>query len=111
MERRLHARKIIDSEVIVYLYFAGQRIGQCSAFNLSTGGVFLNTEAFDMPVDTPLDLLFTVDASSSSVIRLYRISAVVAHRVGDGVGVKFRNNRPPLLQTLDSEQRLKPRDW
>jgi hypothetical protein len=89
MERRTHIRKVIDSDLTVYLYFSGQRIGQCSAYNLSTGGVFLNTAEFDLPLDTPLDLLFTVDTSSSNVVRLHRISALVAHRIDTGVGMRF----------------------
>lgn len=100
MERRAHTRKTVDADVTVYLYFAGQRIGYAQACDLSAGGVFLVTKSLELPIDTPLELVFTIDAPASSVVRLYRISAVVTHRFEDGVGVRFCSGR-------DACQRLK----
>ena len=102
MERRAHTRKIVDADVTVYLYFAGQRIGHAQAYDLSAGGVFLVTNNLELPIDTPLNLVFTIDAPASSVVKLYRISSVVAHKYEDGVGVRFCSNR-------DAYQRVKER--
>lgn len=93
MERRAHARKVVDANVTVYLYFAGQRIGHARACALSAGGVFLVTKSLELFIDTPLELVFTIDAPASSVVRLYRISAVVARKFEDGVGVRFCSRR------------------
>jgi hypothetical protein len=112
MERRSHIRKPTDSNLTVYLYFAGRRIGQCSAHNLSVGGVFLKTELFDLAQDTPLDLLFTIDKSSSNIVRLYRIPAVVARSVDEGFGIRFCNqNKLSPPQYLKISSRHKSQDW
>ncbi len=102
MERRAHTRKVVDAAVTVYLYFAGTRIGHAQAHDLSAGGVFLVTNSLELPIDTPLDLVFTIDAPASSVVKLYRISAVVTHIFEDGAGVRFCSSR-------DACQRAKKR--
>ncbi len=102
MERRAHTRKAVNADVTVYLYFAGQRIGHAQACDLSAGGVFLLADDLELPIDSPLELVFTIDAPASTVIRLYRISAVVAHKFEEGVGVRFCSGR-------DACQRVKQR--
>lgn len=112
MERRTHIRKSIDSNLTVYLYFSGRRIGQCSAHNLSMGGVFLKTELFHLAEDAPLDLLFTIDKSSSNIVRLYRTPAAVAHSAEEGFGIRFCNqNKLSPSQYLNISSRNKSQDW
>lgn len=94
MERRLRPRKPVD--VNVYLSYAGQRVGRCSASNLSSGGVFLRTSGLDLPKHTPLDLFFALGNKSSNVVRLHRVSAIVARAVPGGVGMMFCGNNQRL---------------
>jgi hypothetical protein len=92
MERRLHSRKTIKADVVVYLSYDGQRLGRYRPGNLGAGGVFLNA-AKNLPAATPLDLLFVLGSTVSNVVRLHRFSAVTAYSTANGMGMRFRKDK------------------
>lgn len=104
MERRSYPRKTVDADVVVYLQYQGRRIGDFKPVNLSSGGVLLETGATDLPRATPLDLLFALSSSSSNVVRLHRLSAVVAYAGEEGVGMTFCGNAKRLRRRRFSDQ-------
>jgi hypothetical protein len=87
-------------------------VGRCGAINLSSGGVFLQTAGMDLPKHTPLDLFFALGNKSSNVVRLHRVSAIVARAVPGGVGMMFcgNSNTRQRRHRPDSLPRLNPKE-
>lgn len=90
MERRTSERKLV--EVSVYLSDTGYRIAHCMASDISDAGVYLKTNPLYLPRNRRLNLTFALHLKASNVVRLRRLSAVVAHTREDGVGLKFCAN-------------------
>ncbi|HFD80999.1 MAG TPA: PilZ domain-containing protein [Gammaproteobacteria bacterium] len=91
MERRLSKRKPVDVEV--YLSDGGQPLGRFTASDISGDGVYLKANPLDLPRGKPLSLLFALSMEASNVVRLHRVSAVVARSENDGVGMRFCRKR------------------
>ncbi len=91
MERRMSARKAVD--LSVYLSRPGQGPARCMASDISDAGVFLRTHPLDLPRNVRLNLMFALHIGSSNLVRLHRVSAVVARTGSDGVGMVFCRSR------------------
>lgn len=86
-ERRTNRRK--RTSVKVYLTSRENPIQRFVARNLSTGGLFLEMERLEVPVNTTFTVFVTVAEPDSSVIRVHPLASRVIHWAPDGVGLKF----------------------
>jgi hypothetical protein len=87
MERRLCKRT--PSRVRVFLSSQGRQVGRCTATNISASGVFLNANPVLIPAHERVTLMFALKLSSSNLVRLRRVAAIVVRSEGGGVGMKF----------------------
>lgn len=91
MERRLLERNKISTTV--YVAAPGAKTIRCRATNLSTMGVFLQTNALGLPAGTVVNLVFAVDLGNT--VRLHRRKAVVTHVADRGAGLMMQG-RPRI---------------
>lgn len=102
VERRLSARKPVD--LSVYLSYPGQPRARCLASDISDAGVFLRINPLDLPRNVRVQLMFALHIRSTNLVRLHRISAMVARTGAEGVGMVFCESRMPRV----SERRRQP---
>jgi hypothetical protein len=86
-ERRSNRRK--RTSVNVYLTSRENPIRRFVARNLSMGGLFLEMERLEVPVNTTFTVFVTVAEPDSTVIRVHPLASRVIHWAPDGVGLKF----------------------
>ncbi len=86
-ERRSNRRK--TTSVKVYLTSRESPIRRFVARNLSTGGLFLEMERLEVPVNSTFTVFVTVASPDTSVIRVHPLASRVIHWAPDGVGLKF----------------------
>ncbi len=91
MERRISKRKFID--VKVYVSLPGRSAMRCAASDISDTGVFLKANPLYLPRRKRLNLVFALRIKSSNVIRMRKVSAVVARSESGGVGMEFCINK------------------
>ncbi len=93
MERRLRTRYATRADV--YVARPGMRLQRCIGVNLSSDGVFLQTDSLCLPRDAIVDLIFVV--TLGKVVKLHRRAAVVAHSSRSGAGLYIYRNfaQPP----------------
>ena len=87
MERRCCNRKSVV--VSVYLSDADSRLSRCTATDISANGIFLKTNPLFIPRHKCLKLMFALRVSSSNLVRLRRVTAIVTRAQQDGVGMRF----------------------
>ncbi|MCH9698185.1 MAG: PilZ domain-containing protein [Gammaproteobacteria bacterium] len=86
-ERRANRRK--KTAVNVYITSRENPIKRFVARNLSIGGLFLEMERLEVPVNTTFTVFVTVAEPDTSVIRVHPLASRVIHWAPDGVGLKF----------------------
>jgi hypothetical protein len=87
MERRCCNRKSVV--VSVYLSDGDSRLSRCTATDISANGIFLKTNPLFVPRHKCLKLMFALHVSSSNLVRLRRVTAIVTRSQQDGVGMRF----------------------
>jgi hypothetical protein len=87
MERRTSERKRVAA--IVYLCVRGQRFQRCKAYNLSAGGVFVETTPLALRRGRKVQLVFVL--AVGGVIKLHRLPAVVARVSRNGAGMLLQS--------------------
>jgi hypothetical protein len=91
VERRLSARKPVD--LSVYLSCPGRGLARCMASDISDAGIFIKTSPLDLPRNVRLELMFALHIRSTNLVRLHRVTAMVARSESDGVGMIFCESR------------------
>jgi len=99
-ERRSNRRK--KTSVNVYLTSRDNPIRRFVARNLSVGGLFLEMERLEVPVNTTFTVFVTVAEPGSSVIRVHPLASRVIHWAPDGVGLKFCKKPRHMARQSDS---------
>ena len=94
MERRKSERKYVN--VSVYVSLPGHPAMWCTARDISNAGIFLKTNPVYVARQKKIGLVFALRKKSSNVVRMHRVSAMVARTVANGVGMVFcgRHNQP-----------------
>lgn len=95
-ERRSNRRK--TTSVKVYLTSRENPIRRFVARNLSMGGLFLEMERLEVPVNSTFTVFVTVTNPDTSVIRVHPLASRVIHWAPDGVGLKFCKKPRHLAQ-------------
>lgn len=91
MERRISPRSSVS--LTVYLYMPGGKYRhRCKARNLSSRGLFIETELQNIPDNRPLMMFITTQKTNDSVIRLHRMLARVVRHTSGGVAMMFWRN-------------------
>lgn len=86
MEKRWSERKSLQVDVDVYQL--GELLGSCFSSDIGLGGAFLTVgDAFDMPKDSGIELVFNLSAGGQST--RHKINARVTRTAQGGVGLKF----------------------
>jgi hypothetical protein len=87
MERRLDLRH--RAKTTVYLACPGIPGRRCVAKNVSSNGVFVETETIDLLEGTPVELIFAVNLGQ--ITRIHRRKAIIAHVSENGAGLRMRS--------------------
>jgi hypothetical protein len=87
MERRSCNRKSV--EVSVYLSDGNSGLSRCTVTDISANGIFIKTNPLCIPRHKCLKLMFALRVSSSNLVRLRRVTAIVTRSQQDGVGMRF----------------------
>jgi hypothetical protein len=87
MEKRISIRKPIS--VTVYMAAHG-RYRRCRAKDISTTGVFIETDALSVTKGMAVELVFVL--AGDSIIRVHRLPAVVARTARSGAGMLLRKS-------------------
>lgn len=87
MERRTGTRKHIS--VSAYVTWPGRRI-RCRASDISTTGVFVEMEGLPVLPGTAVQVVFVL--ARGEVVKLHRVSAVVARVSREGAGMRLYAN-------------------
>jgi hypothetical protein len=93
VERRLSARKHVD--LSVYVSCPGQAPARCLASDISDAGVFLRTRPLNLPRNVRVHLMFALHIRATNLVRLHRVSAMLARTGADGIGMAFCESRLP----------------
>ncbi len=99
-ERRSNRRK--KTSVNVYLTSRENPIRRFVARNLSIGGLFLEMERLEVPVNTTFTVFVTVAEPDTSVIRVHPLASRVIHWAPDGVGLKFCKKPRQIAKSSES---------
>ena len=86
IDRRRNSRK--RSEAKVYLSWSGQEPYRCQVRDLSVTGAFVEVGPLRIPEDKNIKLVFVL--TFGSLVKTYRLSAVVVHRSEIGLGLMFQ---------------------
>lgn len=92
VDRRFSARHPIDLKV--HIRYRKRRLQCALARNLSAEGMYLDVQSVTLPSGTLVKLELDCDGDELLV------PAVVVHRHGTGIGVRFRDPKPELLEAL-----------
>jgi hypothetical protein len=87
IEHRWSERKPIAMEVHLYHPSAGEVMARTR--DVSLEGMFVETNATDLPVNTELEVAFTTFGKNGP--EQHRVSAYVVHRNEAGVGLMLRH--------------------
>jgi hypothetical protein len=90
VERRHYPRRH-SGETRVYLYAYGESLQPCKVRDISSAGIFIETDTF-LPLALPVELAFTC-LYTRNIVRIYRRSAYVARASEDGVAMRFFDRR------------------
>jgi c-di-GMP-binding flagellar brake protein YcgR len=96
MENRWVQRQPTDCEVILETPEAGQI--RARARNISLGGMFLVTDTETPPIESLVDLDFTLLNADLAVH--HHLPGQVVHTSGEGVGVMFCDFNPATLSSM-----------
>lgn len=99
-ERRSNRRK--KTSVNVYLTSRDNPTRRFVARNLSVGGLFLEMERLEVPVNTTFTVFVTVAEPDTSVIRVHPLASRVIHWAPDGVGLKFCKKPRQIARNTES---------
>jgi hypothetical protein len=90
MERRQSIRKRAPGNT-VYLYYRGKRLHRCKTSDISTRGVFVETDSLAVPLGAVVQLVFIIQ--QGHLIKTHRKSAVITRVVNHGAGLGFIQSR------------------
>ncbi|MEE9398515.1 MAG: PilZ domain-containing protein [Methylococcales bacterium] len=102
MERRLSVRK--PTIVTVYMRLPSNPKHLCKATDLSSRGVFIETDMVSFPLSKPIPLFFALEKDAGKLIRLHHIRARIVRITSNGIGLKFCNTRLPSSINRDAPQ-------
>jgi len=90
VERRQGIRKRAPGN-IVYMYYRGKKMHTARTRNISTKGVFLETNSLGVPLGAVIMLVFQIN--DGNITKLHRKSSVVTRVSDDGCGCGFIQSR------------------
>lgn len=90
MERRQSMRKKAPGNV-VYLYYRGKRMHRCRTCDISTKGVFVETNSLAVPLGAVVQLVFIIQ--QGNITKTHRKSAIVTRVADHGAGLGFIHSR------------------
>ncbi len=99
MERRQSERKKVTA--VVYLCVTGRPFQRCKAYNLSAGGVFVETRPLGLRRGRKVQLVFVL--AIGPIIKLRRLPAVVARVSRDGAGMLLQSKLMTRRTQIASE--------
>jgi len=87
MEHRRSVRHEI--ELTVGIYHRGTWVGSCQTRDISSGGMFLQTQPESLKRNSLIEITF--DRPGDTSTRRYRLPSMVVHGTNGGIGVMFRS--------------------
>ena len=89
-------------ELPVYIRYGRRPFLGARTRDLSAAGMFLSVQSLTLPAGTPIELELSCQG------RDWLIPAVVVHGDNTGIGVRFREPQPALVQGLISPADMPP---
>jgi hypothetical protein len=96
MEQRWSPRQAIRLNLV--LYHTEMGLLRCQTRDLSSEGLFVETNGVHLPIEAPVDLDFVLPDNGAS--HLHRIRAKVVRNNGEGCGLIFREFTPAVSNFL-----------
>lgn len=88
-QRQAERKRAPGNKVIIK--YRGKRIGTYTLKDISTKGVFLQSETKPIPLGAVVQLIFTI--SKENLTKIHRKSAILTRVTSDGYGAGFIHTR------------------